>query len=498
MVTGTEQVLIEDWCQQYPSHSVGDLEFGPDGYLYASAGDDTGLVSADYGQAGSPRNPCGDPPVPVGGTQTAPTAEGGALRSQDYQTTGGPTGLDGTVIRIASPIDGTVDNFGWPCMEGNQPNGGYNFGLNMCERIYSEAVPHTPPHFTYHHSDPVIPGDGCETEVGSSVSGAAFYNGDSHPAQYKGTLFFADYSRRCVWAMFPGTGGVPDPATRIAFRNNAFAVDLEIGPNGGLFYVDIAAGEVRRVRYNSGNQPQVASITASPAQGSLPLTVSFSAAAANDPEGAALSYAWDLDGDGNFDDGTGPAAARTYRAAKVYNVSVRASDPGGLSDVVSKRIFAGTTPPTVNITTPVAAWAVGDTVSFNGTALDARHRWQHSEFGRGIGHGQQHRASRAGRRVQLQRRIRRRPERANRQGPQRNHLRRRMVGRCEHGRALSFDGVDDVVTVADSNLLDLTNGMTLEAWIRPNTAVTGWRTFMKERTDGLSYALYGDNAASQP
>ena len=36
------------------------------------------------------------------------------------------------------------------------------------------------------------------------------------------------------------------------------------------------------------------------------------------------------------------------------------------------------------------------------------------------------------------------------------------------GRALSFDGVDDWVTVADSASLDLTSGMTLEAWVRPD------------------------------
>ena len=29
MVPGSERVLIEDWCQQFPSHSVGDLVFGP-------------------------------------------------------------------------------------------------------------------------------------------------------------------------------------------------------------------------------------------------------------------------------------------------------------------------------------------------------------------------------------------------------------------------------------------------------------------------------------
>ena len=30
-MTGTEQVLINDWCQQFPSHSIGTLLFGRDG-----------------------------------------------------------------------------------------------------------------------------------------------------------------------------------------------------------------------------------------------------------------------------------------------------------------------------------------------------------------------------------------------------------------------------------------------------------------------------------
>ena len=39
-MTGSPQVLISDqWCQQFPSHSIGDLNFGPDGDLYASGGD---------------------------------------------------------------------------------------------------------------------------------------------------------------------------------------------------------------------------------------------------------------------------------------------------------------------------------------------------------------------------------------------------------------------------------------------------------------------------
>src|SRR5215207_5214273 len=78
VMTGSEQVLVEDWCQQFPSHSVGAVAFGPDGALYASAGDGASFQWSDYGQDGNPVNPCGDPGAGVGGTMTAPTAEGGA------------------------------------------------------------------------------------------------------------------------------------------------------------------------------------------------------------------------------------------------------------------------------------------------------------------------------------------------------------------------------------------------------------------------------------
>ncbi len=67
VMTGTEQVLINDWCQQFPSHSIGDLLFGPDGALYVDRRRGRELQLADYGQyggtyAGDLANPCGDPP----------------------------------------------------------------------------------------------------------------------------------------------------------------------------------------------------------------------------------------------------------------------------------------------------------------------------------------------------------------------------------------------------------------------------------------------------
>jgi len=93
----SEQVLVEDYCQQYAAHAAGGLAFGADGNLYASGGDGSTSAFWDYGQTGTPANPCGDP---GGSSPTPPTSEAGRLRSQDLRTTGDPTGLDGTLIRI--------------------------------------------------------------------------------------------------------------------------------------------------------------------------------------------------------------------------------------------------------------------------------------------------------------------------------------------------------------------------------------------------------------
>src|SRR5262249_24823813 len=47
-MTGSEQVLVEDWCQQFPSHSIGTLLFGRDGMLYVGGGDGASFNNADW------------------------------------------------------------------------------------------------------------------------------------------------------------------------------------------------------------------------------------------------------------------------------------------------------------------------------------------------------------------------------------------------------------------------------------------------------------------
>jgi len=69
----------------------------------------------------------------------------------------------------------------------------------------------------------------------------------------------------------------------------------------------------------------------------------------------------------------------------------------------------------------------------------------------------------------------------------------------KNGLAMQFDGVDDWVTFTDvaGSPVDLTNGMTLEAWVFPTGTASGWDTIlMKERGAlNISYSLYARDGA---
>jgi fibronectin type 3 domain-containing protein len=69
----------------------------------------------------------------------------------------------------------------------------------------------------------------------------------------------------------------------------------------------------------------------------------------------------------------------------------------------------------------------------------------------------------------------------------------------KYGSALNFDGVNDWVSIADANSLDLTTGMTLEAWVRPAALGTSWRTALfKEQPGNLVYGLYANRETGAP
>ncbi|HMJ80883.1 MAG TPA: cell wall-binding repeat-containing protein [Candidatus Dormibacteraeota bacterium] len=309
--TGAEQVLVQGYCQQFPSHSNDDLWIGPDGYLYATAGDGASFAgtgsatSEDFGQWGgtkspvvTPANPCGDPPNAAGTANTAPTGQGGALRSQSTRRAAAtPASLDGALLRISTadgsgvpgnPFAASSDpirqrilaygfrnpfrftfgpsgnavwvgdvgynyweeldrvtlsslanvNYGWPCVEGNQVQTYYpDYTVNLCPSAPGLPPSYTAPYYTYDHGVHIVANDGCTVTRGSSISGLAFYGGTDYPVQYDGALFFADHSRDCIWAMLPKANGDPDPANIVTV-----VVGAPIGSSCVACPVDLASG----------------------------------------------------------------------------------------------------------------------------------------------------------------------------------------------------------------------------------------------------------------
>src|SRR5262249_36505899 len=64
---------------------------------------------------------------------------------------------------------------------------------------------------------------------------------------------------------------------------------------------------------------------------------------------------------------------------------------------------------------------------------------------------------------------------------------------AKNGKSLYFNGANSMVTIADSASLDLTKGMTLEAWVRPTSTTSLQSVILKERPGGLTYGLYSSN-----
>jgi PKD repeat protein len=82
------------------------------------------------------------------------------------------------------------------------------------------------------------------------------------------------------------------------------------------------------------NQPPVADAGAD-ITANKGATVTFDGSASTDPEGKALTYAWDMDNDGSFDDATGSKPAVLFTVVGTYPIALQVTDDGGLTSTDS-------------------------------------------------------------------------------------------------------------------------------------------------------------------
>jgi glucose/arabinose dehydrogenase len=191
MTTARELIEID---QPYSNHNGGNLEFGPDGRLYAGLG--------DGGAAGDPKN-SGQTPTALLGKMLAFDVDAARPKVEIVHmglrnpwrhafdvTSGGlyiaDVGQNAWEYVFVVPLDSAKRNFGWNVVEGN-----HCYGKRTCDR-----TGFTPPVADYPHAQ------GC------SITGGFVYRGKALP-ELVGRYFYADYCtgllRSFVWTKDPSS-----------------------------------------------------------------------------------------------------------------------------------------------------------------------------------------------------------------------------------------------------------------------------------------------------
>jgi uncharacterized delta-60 repeat protein len=131
--------------------------------------------------------------------------------------------------------------------------------------------------------------------------------------------------------------GAPEPALSWrSFPGATEALGAAPGPDRTVY---TAGGPPAFVSRHAPNAPPAAALSG-PSQVLVGEPGAFDAGGSSDPEGEALRYAFDLDGDGSyeFDGGTNPFALRSFPAPGGYSVGVRVTDPRGASATAARAV----------------------------------------------------------------------------------------------------------------------------------------------------------------
>ena len=246
-----------------------------------------------------------------------------ALPYHDYDF---ETGASGPAFDCSAPVNESPNNTGrreLPAVQ--QPDVYYSYGLSA--------------------EFPELGAGGIAPMAGPAY---AFDPGKSSPpawpAYYDGIPLFYEWTRDYIKAFHLDAAGhlaaIEDVLPLLASPTLDNGMDLEFGPEGALYTLEYGDGfflenpdaRLARIDYigADGNHAPVVQISADPAAGPRPLTVSFSSAGTSDPDGDAFTYEWYLD-DNDDVDSTEPNPVFTYRSAGVYLATLNVTDAHGRS-----------------------------------------------------------------------------------------------------------------------------------------------------------------------
>lgn len=339
------ELILIDGVTAGPYHNGGGMAFHANGLLYLATGDGTvpelsqdlaslngkllRILPTETGYAVPGSNPfVGNPEVPdeifAYGLRNPHRI---AFRSSDGQVYAADVGeTKWEEINVIS----NGANFGWPVREGPCPIG----QVTPCQPA--------PPGFT----DPVLYYRHISPEIGAAVSAVAFYVGSAFPAQYWNNVFFADINQQFIAHSDLTSLPVADGEFPIFDPAAGYLVDAEYYQDA-LYFVDIFAGQIKKLAYTGTSPQPQAVLSAEPAAGPAPLNVTFSATGSLIVAGSTPTYHWD------FGDGSPPAStassttAHSYQADGNFIAALRITDDqGGVSNIaeIPVTVYSGEIP----------------------------------------------------------------------------------------------------------------------------------------------------------
>lgn len=255
-LAGSEAIILElNNLSSATNHNGGAIHFGPDGNLYVAVGDNANGANA---QSLATRL----------GKLLRITSTGGIPTNNPFfnQATGDNRAIWALGVRNPFTFSfqpGTgrmfINDVGQNTWEEiNDGIAGSNYGWPNCEGFCSPPNPSfRDPIFAYMND-----GQTC------AITGGAFYNPQvpQFPSNFVGNYFFADFCGGWIRRLDPANGNaVSDFATGISLP-----VDLQVAPDGFLYYLARGAGSVNRIGFQASGDttPPTVSIT-SPDDGAL-------------------------------------------------------------------------------------------------------------------------------------------------------------------------------------------------------------------------------------
>ncbi|GAA0203848.1 PKD domain-containing protein [Halobaculum roseum] len=115
-----------------------------------------------------------------------------------------------------------------------------------------------------------------------------------------------------------------------------------------------------------GNQVPNAAFQYAPSSPTVDDDVVFDASDASDADGSIVGYAWDIDGDGDYD-ATGETVVHSYGSSGEYPVSLRVTDDDGATAVTTRTVAVGggNAAPSAAFRIEPQSPTVGDTLTFD-------------------------------------------------------------------------------------------------------------------------------------